>query len=61
MSFDADHDDILLAQDLTGAVDQVTLVDLYKLLGKNTVTDVLTWEDVKNGFVLKEFYGFRQL
>ena len=61
MAIDADHDDIILAQDLMGVVDQATIVDIYKLLGKNTVTDALRWEDVFNGYILREYHGFRQL
>ena len=61
MTVDPDHDDVILAQDLMGAVDQKTVVDLYKLLGLNTVGDALKWEDVFQGYVMKEYNGFRQL
>ena len=61
MTIDADHDDIIFAQDLMGVVDQYTLVELYKLLGKNTVTDALRWEDVLNGFIFREYHGFMSL
>ena len=61
MTVDPDHDDVILATDLMGAVDQKTVVDLYKLLGLNTVNDALKWEDVFQGYVMKEYNGFRQL
>lgn len=61
MTIDTDHDDIILAQDLMGVVDQATIVDIYKLLGKDTVTDALRWEDVFNGYILREYHGFRRL
>jgi len=61
MTIDADHDDIILAQDLIGVIDNYTIVELYKMLGKNTVTDALRWEDVFNGFILREYHGFRSL
>ena len=44
-----------------GEIGQEYVVDLFKLLGKNTVTDVLRWEDLFNGYILKLDRGFRQL
>ena len=41
IKIDADHDDIITVQDLMGVVDHATIVDLYELLGKDTVTDAL--------------------
>ena len=41
IKIDADHDDIITVQDLMGVVDQATIVDLYELLGKDTITDAL--------------------
>ena len=58
IKIDADHDDIITVQDLMGVVDQATIVDLYELLGKDTITDALEWEDVFEGFILREFHGF---
>ena len=53
--------DIITVQDLMGVVEHETIVDLYKLLEKDTVTDALKWEDVFKGYILREFHGFMAL
>ena len=61
IKLDADHDDIITVQDLMGVVEHETIVDLYKLLEKDTITDALSWEDVFKGYILREFHGFMAL
>jgi len=58
---DTDHDDIVLAQDLIGIVEDDTLVSLFDLLGKNPATDAFKWQEVYDGYILKEYHGYRQL
>ena len=61
MTIDADHDDIIFIRDLLGVVDQDIVLDIYSLLGLDTVTDALRWEDVFNRWIWKEYIGLRQL
>ena len=48
-------------KDLMEIASQETILDIYKLLGLNTVTDALRWEDVFEGWIWKEYIGLRQL
>ena len=61
MVADKDHDDVILMKDLMEVAPQETILDIYKLLGLNTVTDALRWEDVFEGWIWKEYIGLRQL
>ena len=61
MTADKDHDDVILMKDLMEVAPQKTILDIYNLLGLNTVTDALRWEDVFNRWIWKEYIGLRQL
>ena len=61
MTIDADHDDIIFIRDLLGVVDQDIVLDIYSLLGLDTVTDALKWEDVFSKWIMKEYHGMMAL
>ena len=61
ITVDSNHDDIILVQDLTGVIPDADIAEIYRIVGKNSASDAVTWAEFYEKFVLHEFYGLRRL
>ena len=61
IAVDSDHDDIVIASDLIGVMEDANIREIYSMMGKTSASDAVKWAEFYEKYVLHEFYGLRRL